>query len=214
MTTVETIADPGSILGTSINNERNEVGEKWDRRKGETAKAYSAFVIYRDLGPTRTFAAAYRERSGRTEDRDKTGIPVQPPGYYRGWYDDKEWKLRAEAWDAQRDADIRKAIQEAYRAGFEKLADSTLANVAVLLSYALGIRTKPEIGDGQEAVDHRLQLAAVRDALDRLGIKAPERIALDAADAATPLSSWADLLALATSGDEEATEPINGGNDV
>jgi len=38
--------------------------EAWDRQPGETAKAYAAFGLYRDLGPSRS-AAKVREKYGK-----------------------------------------------------------------------------------------------------------------------------------------------------
>ncbi len=39
--------------------------EAWTRRPGETSTAYAAFCAYRDLGPSRSLAEAYRQRTGK-----------------------------------------------------------------------------------------------------------------------------------------------------
>lgn len=56
----------------------------WDRREGETSRAYAAFRAYRDLGPRRT----HREL---------------PPPYntqaVEGWSRHNDWVARASAWD-------------------------------------------------------------------------------------------------------------------
>jgi hypothetical protein len=66
--------------------------EPWDRQDGEGEKPYSAFVRYRDLGPSRSLIDAYRQHTGRTE-------AAQPSGLFHKWAKGFRWKDRALAWD-------------------------------------------------------------------------------------------------------------------
>lgn len=63
----------------------------WDRRPGETSKAYAAFREYRDLGPRRTL-------------RKLTGVNANNA---RNWSGQWDWGARATAWDDElaREAD-------------------------------------------------------------------------------------------------------------
>lgn len=75
--------------------------DPWERQAGygETAKAHHAFTHYRDLGPTRTMAAAYRLTRGLAE-----GHPLGTlPEYFRDWRKAWRWDERAAAFDREQD---------------------------------------------------------------------------------------------------------------
>lgn len=64
----------------------------WDKRPDETSKAYDAFVTYRDLGPKRSIAAAYRQQPSK-ENAPNTG------GIWLTWSSRHSWVARAQAYD-------------------------------------------------------------------------------------------------------------------
>jgi hypothetical protein len=82
----------------------------WERQPKETAKAYAAFEVYRDLGPQRSLAGAYRLNTGRTKAK-------KAPGGWTAWYNANLWRERAEAYDrhqaSQRLREREKAIADA-----------------------------------------------------------------------------------------------------
>ena len=172
--------------------------EPWARFTGiESAKAYSGFAIYRDLGSARTLAESYRRYSGRT------GGAIQPPGYFRDWYEKYVWKERGEYYDDHLDDTVRSAVREAYRESFDTLAKSSRLHVGVLIQMASGRRSVPEdLPGNQMVVGESTQLAAARDALDRLGVKAPDRIESGRPGETSPLTAWVDLLSLEAEDDE------------
>lgn len=59
----------------------------WDRRPGESARAYQWFRRYRDLGPLRSFDALAGEEVRRTTLTE--------------WSRRHDWRDRAEAWDVE-----------------------------------------------------------------------------------------------------------------
>jgi hypothetical protein len=65
----------------------SDVRRAWDRREGETSRAYAAFRAYRDMGPLRT----HRELPA----------PFNTSAAER-WSHRFEWVARAAAWDDER----------------------------------------------------------------------------------------------------------------
>jgi hypothetical protein len=82
--------------------------EPWERQRGETAKAFAAFVAYREQSPDkRTLAAAARATYGERGVR-KNGQVI---GVMQEWIRRHEWAARAAAWDAHLD-DLRRREDE------------------------------------------------------------------------------------------------------
>jgi len=71
----------------------------WERRPVESSEAFAAFVLYRDLGPSRKLAEVQRMRqaSGRTQ--------------LERWSSWHEWVARCSAWDAECDRNQRERDQ-------------------------------------------------------------------------------------------------------
>lgn len=63
---------------------------QWEQQPGESARAFAAFCIYRDLGAKRSLNAAYQEQSGSTSTA---------PGTWTAWSREHAWVERAEAYD-------------------------------------------------------------------------------------------------------------------
>jgi hypothetical protein len=89
----------------------------WERMESEPGRAFEAFRIFRDLGPTRTLAATALSffeipASALTEDPN-IGKRYAPRFY--AWHSKYNWKVRADSWDAeidrQRWADRAEAIR-------------------------------------------------------------------------------------------------------
>jgi hypothetical protein len=76
-----------------------DVRDPWERQPKESARAYEAFVAYRDMGPGRAVRAVARE----------LGKSVTLIGR---WSSAHHWVERAEAWDAEQD---RVRLEEAQR---------------------------------------------------------------------------------------------------
>ena len=73
------------------------MSEPWDQLESEPDAAYKRFLLYRNLGPSRTMDRAYRAQGKRLK-RGKT--KRAPPN----WYEDSQkfdWRRRAHAWDLQ-----------------------------------------------------------------------------------------------------------------
>lgn len=92
--------------------------QPWDRREGETPKAFRAFCIYRELGPSRSLAAAYHryrlERDGgEAGEKQGTDLP-KAPSYFELWCSKHEWVRRTEAWDAHVDREARDRAADEY----------------------------------------------------------------------------------------------------
>jgi hypothetical protein len=76
----------------------------WDQLAGESAKAYAAFCLYRDLGPRRSLDEASR-RYHHPSGTESTPAPARraprATGTVRRWAQDWNWLSRASAWDKE-----------------------------------------------------------------------------------------------------------------
>jgi hypothetical protein len=117
----------------------------WDRQDEETQKSYDAFCVYRDLKP-RSLQSAYRKGSGKEQAK-------QASGCWLSWYDEHDWKRRAEAYDAhlellsrqRREADHLQEL-DAYRNRQKQLAAATIhASITLLQKSSERLKDlKPE----------------------------------------------------------------------
>lgn len=84
-------------------------GQPWEQRTGETDAAYARFLIYRDLGTTRSLDRAYTAHRG-------AGKCKKPQPASGQWTNDAaafKWSERAEAWDVWRLQQVSDAAQVA-----------------------------------------------------------------------------------------------------
>ena len=96
----------------------------WDRRSDETAQAFAAFAVYRDMG-------VYRDQ------RAVARVVKKQRSLLGRWSITYEWVSRVSAWDAWNDAESRKMKEEERRAALDdqlrlgkrmmKMADTTVA---------------------------------------------------------------------------------------
>jgi hypothetical protein len=74
--------------------------QPWDQRPGETAAAYARFLIYRNLGLTRTVQAAYKVylNSKKVQQSPPQSRSAASP-QFKAESQTMNWQARAEAWD-------------------------------------------------------------------------------------------------------------------
>lgn len=75
-----------------------------ERLPDESALAYRAFCVYRDLGPDRSLDQAWKR-----SDQGKQCGSARRPGYWSKWSAQYEWVARAEAHDDEIEEERRKA---------------------------------------------------------------------------------------------------------
>jgi hypothetical protein len=71
----------------------------WERQEGESAKAFSAFEIYRRLGPARTIEEAWRQHWSLSGARHAGIAAPRAMPYFSEWAVQWRWQERALAWD-------------------------------------------------------------------------------------------------------------------
>jgi hypothetical protein len=84
----------------------------WERMETETSKSFAAFSLYRDLGPERSIAEAYRQW---VQDSSKRA----PQRFFVLWASEFRWRERAQAYDdhcerlklKEREASIQEAAK-------------------------------------------------------------------------------------------------------
>jgi hypothetical protein len=76
----------------------------WDQQAGESAKAYAAFCLYRDLGPQRSLDEAsrrYHQPAGQEGPQPPSKRLRRASGTIRRWAQRWDWQTRARAWDQE-----------------------------------------------------------------------------------------------------------------
>jgi hypothetical protein len=84
----------------------------WEQQPGESARAFGAFCVYRDLGPRRSLRAAAAAFYGRTSAASERQLDK--------WSRAFSWVERASAWDRHLDAEARAAQEQARREMVER----------------------------------------------------------------------------------------------
>ena len=135
--------------------------ELWDRQPDETARAFEAFVVYRDLGANRSI-----RKTGEKLSKNCTTLAE--------WSSKYDWVKRAAAWDAEQDriarnemlAEMaatrkrqRKQAQRMQEKGMELLeniaiGDAKLSEVVSLLKVGME-QERVAIGDVGEVIEER-----------------------------------------------------------
>ncbi len=83
----------------------------WDRQKGETNRAYHAFLTYRDMGPLRSLRKAAKLFYG-DDWFIKSSAKIRQ---FSKWSSRWNWVSRCEAWDAEQDRIFQLEQREAIR---------------------------------------------------------------------------------------------------
>src|SRR5205807_1369920 len=86
----------------------------WEQQPGESTRAFSAFVIYRDLGTKRSLDEAsrrYHHSEQQAPDGHETGtVPKRgKSGRIAVWANRFNWPDRAQTWDREQDRELLKA---------------------------------------------------------------------------------------------------------
>lgn len=146
--------------------DRPYVGQLWDQQKPvETAKAYVAFCIYRDLDPEeRTLTKAhvlYREKMGLE--------PKDGPGLCAGLSSRHRWRERVEAYDNYLIAKQRAAMErQKVKAAARQAKEAEDASSVVMLPIR-ELRRRIEEQGGQLKIVSELDDAALMKLFKALG---------------------------------------------
>lgn len=95
----------------------------WERLPGESAKAFAAFMVYRDFGPGRDVNSAYRSTTQQQSNCNKIA-----PRHWRSWSTTFRWFDRAAAYDAHLD---RQRVEAAAQATRDASAEAVARREAV-----------------------------------------------------------------------------------
>ena len=109
----------------------------WNILPGESLRAFAAFSVYLNLGPERSFPAAYRVYKDRP---DVTGRHA--PGYIAKWAHKNRWVERARAWDIHAQEVARSAQDAELSKEGQDLARRRLSGYKALLSVGAQIVVK------------------------------------------------------------------------
>ena len=93
--------------------------ELWARRPRESARAYGAFVAYRDMGPSRSIDSAFAESR-----KSPGGVPRS--GRWATWARENEWVARSQAYDDHIDLLRRQELAKAVKEQAKRMAERTV----------------------------------------------------------------------------------------
>ena len=134
----------------------------WEQQPEETARAYTAFCVFRDLGPRRTLAAAAAAYYQRAADSLERQVDK--------WSSAHRWVERAAAWDRHLDAQGRAAQETARREMAERHGREARALQAKALERLRALR--PEELSPADVL--RFFVEAVK--LERLALGEPDTV--------------------------------------
>lgn len=108
--------------------------DSWEKFPRESAKAYAAFVIYRNMGPGRSLIAAFKHSHAGAKSAS---------GQWTRWCGAFDWRRRAEDYDIWYEREQRREREKehaeelrSYRNRQKTLAQVTLAAATALLQKA------------------------------------------------------------------------------
>lgn len=97
----------------------------WMQMEGESDQAYAAFLLFRDIGPGRTMAAAVRAAE-KDKGPEKPGAGPKKalcaPGNWKRWKARYHWDARAEAFDDHVQAGLEKKLNQTLEAQADEWA--------------------------------------------------------------------------------------------
>jgi hypothetical protein len=149
----------------------------WDQLSGESAKAYAAFCIYRDLGLRRSVDEASRHYHRKTPQSETQPAPTrkrEASGQIRLWAERWNWVARAMAWDQELEQVKRSKQLEA----IDEMAERHAREALMLQNKAVERlrQLRPEELKPRETLDFLIEAAK----LERLARGEPtERVAED-----------------------------------
>ena len=123
----------------------------WDRWDYESSIAYSCFEVYLTLGGDRSVVAAYRQKTGKEEAKQASGM-------WNRWATGHEWSQRAAAYDShlqEMELDARKAALKADEKKWAErrrvLREREFAASEQLIATAEAILAQPLLAEQQHA---------------------------------------------------------------
>lgn len=90
--------DPGEDVALTLERQLVPGRDEWEKQPFESMKAYHAFALYRDLGPTRSVAKVAGELN-------------KSPSLIARWSRHNLWAIRKDAYDLYRDRTLRQAME-------------------------------------------------------------------------------------------------------
>jgi hypothetical protein len=186
----------------------------WEKQRGESAKAFNAFRIYRDLGPGRA-----QVKVGRI--LGESGVPTALSQVER-WSSRWRWVDRCDAWDREQD---RIAREEHQAAVADARSAEAMAGTLMLGAAIRRLTGDTDLRDGGEVVTQPLDLnqTSVSDVvrladagaklLDKgLAITSPDFHSVTTISGAAVYDLAREFLALATDALDEGMRAAAGAN--
>src|ERR1700692_1481204 len=98
-----------------MKSDKSDNRPAWSQQVGEAEESSAAFVVYRDLGPTRSLAEAQRLKGKPQDGRERATGKRHVSGCLKRRSKRWKWGHRAAAWDAMLDAKRTATVVAAVR---------------------------------------------------------------------------------------------------
>ncbi|MFP3153114.1 hypothetical protein LQZ18_01525 [Lachnospiraceae bacterium ZAX-1] len=135
----------------SKNITKNKVPEPWERQEEEGARAFQAFVAYRDMGASRNLKKV-------AEKCNKTIYIINR------WSSEHKWGRRSLAWDDEQDRLARAALAKGRTAMLKNHADIA---TAMLVKALKGLKGLPEKDLNARDITSMVDIASKLERLSR-----------------------------------------------
>ena len=172
---------PTTVSVVDLANDRHP----WDRQPRETDPAWVVFVVYRDLGPTRTVKQAV-DKLGKNKRYNSTA--QQMSARYG-------WRIRVEAYDRERDRVRREEAEKVERANARKTAEEMSTTAESLWKLAArGCALWHEYLTKHQGTSKPAILPRDLEALANTGIKLQRMLGGEVGEISEVRGTFADLV--------------------
>lgn len=139
----------------------------WDQQPDETDAAYTAFLVYRALGRSRSIRRTHSDW-GQVAD-DVGANPNRPASLtsIEKWHGANSWRLRAQAWDAELEADWQREVQDRRIRAARRNADIAEKGMNLVASQLDVLISRVDTKDPDRGLDV-LDIRRLVDSLSRL----------------------------------------------
>lgn len=128
------------------------MSQPWEKREGETPKAFAAFCVYRDMGADRSLDAAWRVQKGADSGT--------APTYFTDWSAKYNWGRRVGLYDEHLSGIAVQSVEEGIRQDRILYRDAVKKEAADFAEAAVAMRKEAMLRKDKAEASLMLQRAS------------------------------------------------------